>query len=543
MTYAEARKKVRSLAQALLDRDLSAERPLVILSGNDIEHALLGLGAMYAGIPYSPISPAYSLASSGYEKLRSIISLLTPGVVFAASGTTFANAIQAVVPEDIQIATTSDAVSGRPSVSLADLMALPETDAVDRAHEAVGPDTIAKFLFTSGSTGLPKAVINTQRMLCSNLVMQRQCLASLQDEPPVVVDWLPWNHTFGGNHNLGMVLYNGGSLYIDEGRPTPAGISATVRNLREIGPTIYLNVPKGFEALAPFLRKDRELRETFFSRLKLMFYAGAGISRHVWDELEAIAYDACGERILMVTGLGATETAPFALWCDHTMSRSGAAGIPSPGMELKLYPVAGKLEGRLRGPNITPGYWRQDHLTAAAFDEEGFYRLGDGFRFFDPEDLSKGLDYDGRITEDFKLATGTWVSVGPLRAKLIAHMAPFAQDAIIAGLNRGDVRALVFPDIDACRGLCDGDANRAASDLLRDEGIRKRFSILLRSFAEANPGSSTTITGIVLLEEPPSIDSGELTDKGTISQRAVLEKRAALVELLYASSSRKLILL
>ncbi len=521
ISYGETLGAVEALGQALLDRGLSAERPLAILSGNDIEHALLGLAALHVGVLYAPISPAYSLLSSDHAKLAGVIDLITPGLIFAADGEAFSAAIARAVPEDVEIAVTAVAPKARKATRFADLAATTPGAAVVAAHEAVGPDTVVKLLFTSGSTGEPKGVINTQRMLCSNQVMLREVLAFLQDEPPVICDWLPWHHTFGGNHNVGLVLYNGGTLYIDDGRPLGDGLERTVRNLREIAPTVYFNVPKGWEMLVGRLRSNDALRERFFSKVKLLFYSGAGMAQFVWDELDALARETCGESILMLTGLGATESAPFAICCSKDMSRSGAIGLPVPGVELKLAPVEGKLEARLRGPSITPGYWRSDDLTAAAFDEEGFYRMGDAVRFANEDDPQEGLVFDGRIAEDFKLSTGTWVSVGPLRAAFISHFAPYVQDVVIAGRDRSHPTALILADALACAELDAG----ALKEVLAER---------LASLAAKATGSSNRIVAAILLEEPPSLDANEMTDKGSINQRALLQNRQALVEELYA---------
>jgi feruloyl-CoA synthase len=534
ITYGETLAKVRSIGAALLKRDLSAERPLVILSGNDIEHALLGLAAAHVGIPHAPISPAYSLISTDFAKLRDIIALLTPGLVFASDGAAFARAIDAVIPPDIEVVVARNPLSNRGTTIFADLAATTADGAVDAAFARVTPDTIVKFLFTSGSTGAPKAVINTQRMWCANQVMLRSALAYFQDEPPVIVDWAPWHHTAGGNHDVGLVLYNGGTFYIDDGKPIPGAIEATVRNLREVAPSWYFTVPKGYEALLPYLRADAALRHTFFSRLKVLWFAGAGISQAVFDEIKDLAVATCGERILFLTGFGATETAPCALARTFESDAAANMGVPVPGMTLKLTPHEGKLEARVKGPNITPGYWRAPQLTAQAFDDEGFYRLGDTFTFADSADPTQGLLFGGRIAEDFKLSTGTWVHVGPLRAAAMERLAPLARDIVIAGLNRAEIGVLIFPDIEACRRVASASTADAAT-LIQDPRVIGDLRARLARFAASATGSSNRIARALLLAEPPSLDAGELTDKGSLNQRAVLARRAALVETLYAA--------
>jgi feruloyl-CoA synthase len=401
LTYAQTLTAVRAVAAALLQRDLSPERPIAILSGNDIEHAILGLAAMHVGIPYAPISVPYSLSSLDFGKLKTIIEILTPGLVFAANGTAFARAIAAAVPPGVEVVVAANPPSDRSTTPFAELSDATPTPAVDAAHARVSADTIAKILFTSGSTGQPKGVVNTQRMLCANQAMIRAGFCFIGDEPPVVVDWLPWNHTFGSNHNFGLVLDNGGSLYIDDGKPMPGAIAATARNLRDVAPTIYFNVPKGYEMLIPHLEADRALREKFFSRLKVLFYAGASLSQHVQDALQQLAIDTTGERIIFLSSLGSTETAPLALACTFECARAGNIGLPAPGVTLKLVPRDGKLEARLKGANITPGYWRAPALTADAFDDEGFYKIGDALKFEDAADPAKGLLFDGRLAEDF----------------------------------------------------------------------------------------------------------------------------------------------
>jgi len=534
ITYAQLLTSTRRIASALLARGLSAEKPIVILSGNSVDHALLTFGALYAGIPFCPVSPAYSLVSRDYGKLSFLMKLLTPGLVFADDAGKFADALVANVSLGTEIAASRGAVPGRDVTLLSDLLATPEHPGLDAAHAAIGPDTIAKFLLTSGSTGNPKAVINTQRMICANQVMLRETLAFLMDEPPVIVDWLPWNHTFGGNHNIGLTLFNGGSMYLDEGKPMPGGIEETVRNLREISPTVYFNVPKGYESLLPYLREDSALRAKFFGNLHAMFFSGAALSPFVWNSLDELAVQATGFRVPMLTGLGATETSPFFMSVRPDTSRSGHVGLPVLGNDAKLLPNNGKLEVRAKGPNVTPGYWRQPELTAAAFDEEGFYKFGDALKPVDPDNFEAGFDFDGRIGEDFKLGSGTWVSVGPLRARFVAACAPLVRDVVIAGINRDELSALVVLDLDGCRlinpKLPLNDLAAAASDPLIRAAFRERFQKLL---ADAT-GSSTRIKRAILFDTPLSIDRGEVTDKGSINQRAVIDHRSALIETLYS---------
>ena len=534
ISFAEALASARCIAQALLDRGLSAERPVAILSDNDLEQLLLGLGAMLAGVPFAPISAAYSTVSQDYGKLKHILGVLTPGLVFASSASGFGKAISAVVPADTTVVLTHGTIEGRNTLSFDELLATKPTAQVDQAHAKVGPDTIVKFLFTSGSTKLPKGVINNQRMLCSNQQMILQCFPSLGQTPPVLVDWLVWNHTFGGNHNVGLTVYNGGTLYIDEGKPTPQQIGETLRNLREIAPTVYFNVPKGFEEIANALESDAQLRETFFSRVNMLFFAGAGLSQPVWDKLDRMAELACGERIHMLTGLGMTETAPFAICANAHEVKSGHIGLPAPGMELKLVDQEGKVEVRYRGPNVTPGYWRNPAQTAESFDAEGFYCSGDAVKPIDPARPEMGFAFDGRTAEDFKLATGTFVSVGPLRAKIIAAGDPCVQDVVAAGINRNEVGVLIFPRLDSCRALAGLPAGTPTLDVLGAAPVTAFFQKLVDALFKSGTGSATRVARAMLLVDPPSIDRGEITDKGSINQRMVLQHRDALVEHLYA---------
>jgi feruloyl-CoA synthase len=534
LTYAQVFDSVRRIAQWLLNRGLSADRSIAILSENDLEQFLITLAGMHVGIPIAPISPSYSLLSKDFNRVRHALNLVTPGLIFASDGTRYRNAIESTVDENTELVVTSSPPPGRKSTLFSELLAATPGPDVEAAHARLHADHVAKILFTSGSTGVPRGVINTHRMICSNLQMIAQVFGFLEDEPPVLVDWLPWHHTFGGNHNIGIALYNGGTFYIDDGKPGPGLIELTIRNLREISTTVIFNVPKGYEGLLPYLQEDRALRETFFRRLRLLFYAAAGMSQPIWDAFRKLAVETCGERIMMVTGLGATETAPMAIQATWETDRAGAIGIPVPGVEVKLVPRDLKFEVRVRGPSVTPGYLRQPELTQKAFDEDGFLILGDAVGFVDSADVNKGFLFDGRFSEDFKLATGTWVSVGPLRVKILSHFAPFVQDVVITGHDREEVGMLVFPDWAACRSLCPGVSQASKAEILAQEPVRERFQSLLQSFAKKSTGSSNRIMRAVLVEEPPSLDAGEVTDKGSLNQRAVLELRAGLVTQLYA---------
>jgi len=546
ITFAETYEKMRSLALALLNRNVSVERPVVVLSGNSIDHALMSLAAMYIGVPYAPVSPAYSLISQNFSKLKHALGLLTPGLVYVGDGAQYAAAIEAAVPADVEIVVSQNPPPGRAATLFAPLLAPIEEDAdlakINAAHDKVEPETIAKILFTSGSTGLPKGVINTQQMLCANQAMIEYFMPFLIEEPPVLVDWLPWHHTFGGNQNLGLVLRHGGTMYIDHGHPLPHGIEESVRNLREVAPSLYFNVPRGFHALLPYLKKDKALAANLFSNLSFAFVASAGMSQEVFDALDDCAVEACGERIMIMSGYGATETAPAALFAAE--GQSGSIGLPLPGIQMKLVPNEGKLEVRLKGANVSPGYWREPELTAKSFDEEGYYITGDALRFADPAKPEAGFVYDGRVIEDFKLSSGNWVSTGPLRAAFVASFAPYVKDAAVAGCNEDEIGMLVFPDVDACRALAPDLAKESpAASVLAHAAVRQLFQEGLASFAKAATGSSNRVARLLLLEDPASIDAHEITDKGTLNQRAVLEHRAALVSELYKSPAPEKVIL
>jgi len=515
VSYAEARAAVVAMAGGLLDRGASVDRPVMILSDNSIEHALLSLAAQHIGVPAVPVSPAYSLMSSDHAKLRAIFELVRPSVVFAEDHDAYGPALAALDLDGVTVLGPEGGTTATGSV----LRDTTLDDSVGRAHDAVGPDTVAKVLFTSGSTGEPKGVMNTHGMLTSNQQMIAQCWPFLDDTRPVLVDWLPWNHTFGGNHNFNMVLRNGGVLHINHGKPVPALVEKTVARLREVSPTLYFDVPRGFAVLLPHLEEDDELAARFFANLDLVFYAGAALPQNLWDRMEALSARIRGEPVMMVSAWGATETSPLVTSVHFPIPRAGVIGLPAPGCEIKLVPNAGKLEMRVRGPNVTPGYLRRPDLTLEAFDDEGFYEIGDAGRFEDPEHPERGLVFDGRVAESFKLTTGTWVHAGNLRVALVAALDPVAQDVVITGHDRDEVGALIF-------------AHATEWDRADDPVAIVRAGLAAHD-ARAS-GSSQRVTRALVLDEPPSIDAGEITDKGYVNQRRVLERRADQVERLYA---------
>jgi feruloyl-CoA synthase len=567
ISYGATLAAVERIAGALLARGLDRGRPLAILSENGIDNALLQLAAMQVGIPVAPISPAYSLLSSDHAKLRSILELTRPGLVYAGDGTRYAAALaaaRAVLPSGVELAVSEHPPAGLAATAFGELLERPPGAAVAARFAAVGPDTVAKVLFTSGSTGTPKGVLNTQRMLCSNQQAIAQVWPFLEERPPVIVDWLPWSHTFGGNHNFNMVLRNGGTLYVDAGKPAPGAIEITARNLREVPSTIHFNVPRGFDMLLPYLEGDAGLRAAFFRDLDVLFYAAASLPQHLWEALERLSIVATGRRVAMLSAWGSTETAPSATQVHFSIERPGVIGLPVPGTEIKLAPAGAKLELRVRGSNVTPGYWRRPERPASgaatddrvshgrpakstatdgrvsrgleteAFDEQGFFRTGDAGRLADPADPSQGLLFDGRLAEDFKLTSGTWVHVGELRIAAISAGTPVIQDVVVTGHDRTAVGVLVFPNPAGCRSLCrDAPPDAPLDQLIRRPEVRRRLRDGLAAHNAMNPASSRRVSRALLLAEPPSIDAGEITDKGYVNQRAVLVRRAALVEQLH----------
>jgi feruloyl-CoA synthase len=536
LSYRETLDRVVRIATSLLRRDISFEHPIAILSENNIEHALLVLAALHIGVPYAPISPSYALLAKDYAKLRHVVRLLAPGLVVAASGARYGAAIANVIEDAVEAVWIEDPLERRLSTSFAHLLGDRDDGAVAAAHARLNARSPAKILFTSGTTGMPKGVVFSHGMLVSQRQQVVQTFAFLQDQAPVMVDWLPWHHTFGGTNNFGIALYSGGELTIDTGRPTPEGIAPTVANLREIAPTLYFNTPSGFAALLPFFREDSGLREKFFSRLQLIYYGGATLPEHVWSALDDLALQTIGRRVMITSGVGCTEFGPTPMSANWDPDHQPLVGLPAPGVEAKIAPVGEKWELRLRGPCAMSGYLKAPELTAAAFDEEGFYRTGDAVRFIDPLHPEKGLRFDGRLAENFKISTGTWVDSSSLRSRLIAGFAPLLRDAVIAGANRDFVTALVFPDIEACRRLAALPAAATVDEIVAAKAVRRALQERLAALARSATGSSNRIVRIAVQTEPALLDTGELTDKGSVSAKMVLERRAGVLESLYRES-------
>ena len=528
VSFGAARSQADAISKALLDRDLGPERPLMILSGNSLKQALLTLGAMQVGIPVAPVSPAYSLMSQDFAKLRHIFDLVCPALIYVEDAAPFAGALESLDLDGVEV------LDGC-GTAFQDLLATTADARVETAFAGQGPDSVAKYLFTSGSTGLPKGVINTQGMLCSNMQQLQQIWPFLLEQPPVLVDWLPWNHTFGGNIVFNNAMANGGTLYIDGGKPAPGLIDMTADNLRRASPSLYYNVPAGFAALLPFLETDEALRDNFFRDLRLIFYAGAALPQDLWRRMETVSMQSLGRAVPMVSAWGSTETAPMATSVHWAIDRAGVIGLPVPGTEIKMVPNGGKMELRVRGPNVTPGYLKRPDLTAEAFDGEGFYCIGDAGLFADPENPVKGLVFDGRVAEDFKLTTGTWVNSGGLRLAALGAAAPVLQDVVVAGHDRDFVSLLAWPNLVGCQSLS-GKSDLDAEGAVSSEAVRQHIRDGLGTYNNANPASSTHISRLLLLAEPPAIDANEITDKGYINQRAVLENRGGEVGRLYAET-------
>jgi feruloyl-CoA synthase len=536
LTYETARATVDALAQALIERGLGAERPVMILSGNAIEHALLMLAGYTAGVPVAPISVAYSLQSQDHAKLKAIAALLAPGLVYVSDTAPFAKALAALDLGGAELVASRNGANLAGVTSFDALAATRAGAAVEHACAALRADTIAKFLFTSGSTGHPKGVINTHGMLTANQQQAAQIWPFLAERDFVLVDWLPWNHTFGGNHNFNMVLRHAGTLHIDGGRPLPALVDETIRNLTEISPTVYFNVPAGYAMLLPRLERDEAFARRFFADLRFIFYAGAALPQDMWTRLETVALRTVGERIPLTSSWGTTETAPLATAAHFLIDRAGPIGVPAPGVEIKLVPAGAKLEIRVRGPNVTPGYWKRPDLTAAAFDAEGFYQPGDAVQLADADDPNKGVVFDGRLAEDFKLLSGTWVHVGALRVALLAAASPALQDAVIAGADRDAIALLCWLNAAGCQKLIGDAAPTSHVELACHPAVRAHVARALADWNAAHPGSSERVARALLLPDLPSIDANEITDKGYINQRLALERRAADVARVFADA-------
>ena len=536
VSYGEMRRRVDLVAASLLARGLNADRPVMILSGNSIDHAVLMLAALTVGVPVAPVSVAYSLMSQDHGKLRHVFALVQPKLIFVQNGRLFEGALGSLDLDGVEVVAATAPPESIAATPFADLLSGRGEEAVAAAYAATGPDTVAKILFTSGSTGLPKGVINTHGMLTSNQQMIAQCWPFLDEAPPVLLDWLPWNHTFGGNHNFNLILTLGGTLHIDGGKPAAGLIEQTVANIRDVSPTLYFNVPAGYAMLLPYLEGDAALARRFFARLKLLFYAGAALPQDLWERLEAVSAATLGHRVTLTSAWGSTETAPLATCAHLPLERAGVIGLPAPGVAIKMVPAGSKLELRVKGPNVMPGYWRRPDLTAQAFDEEGFYKIGDAGRLADPERPEQGIVFDGRIAEDFKLSTGTWVPVGSLRLAVLDAASPAIQDAVICGQDEEKIGVLAWPNLAACREICPHAEHHAdAAALVRCPHVVARVREGIAAYNAGQPGSSTRIARVHLMAEPPSIDGNEITDKGYINQRATLERRADLVRLLYGA--------
>ncbi len=523
LSYEETLRRTEALAQFFIDRGLGQSTPLMLLSGNSIDHALMTLGGHLAGVPVAPVSPAYSLMANDHVTLQALFSLLKPPIVFADCPQNFGSALRSLDLDGVTLISSQPAETGGEAIRIEEICQTNPTDAVRERNASLGPDSVAKYLFTSGSTGTPKGVITTHGMLCANQQMISQVWPFLWESAPVFIDWLPWHHCFGGSHNFNMALNHAGTLYIDGGKPVPGLFSKTLANLNEISPTIYFNVPAGYSLLFPQLQKDVRLRKTFFRQLKMIMFAGAALPEDLWKQLKQLAEDCCPEPPLMATGWGSTETSPLATAVHCPVDNARSIGIPAPGVEIKLVPSGGKQELRVRGPNVTAGYLKRPDLTRQAFDDEGFFKIGDAGFLADPNDPCKGIVFNGRIAEDFKLTTGTWVNVNRVRLGILSFTGQLLSDAVVTGADQEYLGLLAWPGKDWC-----------SKDQWRlDPDFTERLCLKLRQYNEAHPGSSTRIRRVVLLADPPNIDQGEITDKGYVNQRAVLECRCGEVELLY----------
>ncbi|MCP5089050.1 MAG: feruloyl-CoA synthase [Rhodobacteraceae bacterium] len=540
-SYSQARSMARAVAQALMGRNITAERTVMIVSDNSVDHAIMYLGGIMAGIPVSQITPAYALMSQDHGKLKHVFNVLNPSLIYAPDGRIYEKALKALDLEGVEVVVSKNPPAELAATPFSSLLATTETPDVDVSVSALDPDGVAKILFTSGSTGLPKGVINTHRMMCSNQQALAQCWPFIENRPPVLVEWLPWSHTFGSNHNFNLALRNGGTMYIDAGKPAPGLVDTTVKNLKDVAPTIYFNVPRGYDQLIPFLESDDSFRDHFFSNLDTLFFAAAALPQNLFRRLQDLSLAARGSEIPMTTAWGSTETAPLTTSVHFAIDRSDLLGLPAPGSEVKLVPSGGKLEARIRGVNVTPGYYGRPDISRDAFDEDGFYRIGDAVKLANPDNPAEGLVFDGRIAEDFKLMTGSWVSASTIRTAAIAAANPMIQDAVVTGHDRDEIGLLVFANAPALAEVAGLPPESPVSELTRDPKVKAELIRKLDLYNKDHPASSQRIGRMLILLAPPDLDAGEITDKGYINQRAVLENRADQVAQLYLDEESAII--
>lgn len=533
ITYGETYNRARSIAQGLLSRGFTADTPLMILSGNSIVHATMALGAMLAGVPIAPVSVAYSLMSGDHSKLKHVFATTQPKMVFADNGPMFARALNALPLDGVEVVTVTP-IPDRRTTSYDDLIRTNAGPDVAKALDRITHDTTAKYLFTSGSTGMPKGVIQTHRMMCA-VIAATEALRTEPADPneiPQSLEWMPWNHISAGNIGFNGQINAGGTIYLDAGKPVPGLFDETIRNLRDIVPLGIGTAPIAFGWLCDAMERDDTLRDHVFRKLRTAGYGGATLSQDIYERFQALAIASTGNRIPMTTMYGATETQGVTVvhWITE---RVGLVGLPLPGITLKLVPNGTKLEVRVKGPTVTPGYHKRDDLTKAAFDSEGFYSLGDAAKFLDENDPVQGLVFDGRVTEDFKLDSGTWVSAGTLRAHAVAAASPLIFDCIVCGQDKPYVALLAWPVAAAAKEIC-GSAD--PNLIVKDEKIRAFIRDRFAAYNKGQSGSSTRIKRVILMAEPPSVDGHEITDKGYVNQRATMDRRRPLVDKLFAAS-------
>ena len=533
-TYQSTLQKVRAIAASLLARGMGPDTPILIMSGNGVDHGLLTLAAHYVGVPTAPIAEQYALIPAARERLEHAISLVNPRMAYVVDADKFAHAITIDALAGVEIVASD--VGSQSGVTGVDTLLQGDSGVdIDVARGQVTPDSVVKILMTSGSTSAPKGVMTTQRMMCVNQTQIADSLPFLTERPPSVVDWLPWNHVFGGSHNFNMMLANGGSFYIDDGKPLKGLFDRTVENLKMVTGSLVFNVPVGFGMLLQALRSDQDLRQRFFQDLDMIFYAGASLPQDIWQGLEQMALDVKGEVPLMTSSWGLTETAPATMIQQEPTDRSGVIGVPMSGVTLKLVPEEdGRYEVRAKGPNIMPGYYNDPEKTAEAFDDEGYFVTGDAMVFVDPDNMNAGMRFDGRISEDFKLLTGTWVRATALRMSLLGHFAPLAADLVITGQDKSDIGVLIFPNKEAIETA--GHALDDVDGMLSDPSLLNALRDRLAVWNAENASSSTRIARAAFFAEPASLVDAEITAKGNLNFRKVLQRRSAILDHLYNGS-------